>query len=176
MGSRLEAFATSKTKLDSVDARLLARILATDLVPKVYPTPLEQQALIEGHLKLIGQLTDQVKALDGRIREEAAQRSSAQVLQTVPGIGPYRSLVLVAEIHPIDRFPSPAHLVSFAGLAPSLSDSGVLEIRYGSVPKGPIAGSGACWLSADRLSELSEENRTPTYCENREADCTLTIL
>ena len=195
--SRLEAIATSRTKTDSVDAQLLARMLATDLVPEVYPKPPEQrelcrlvrhrrtlveertslynrihghlqqqglqvgrgrlrrepgrqwleeeawdwlrpeqQALVEGHLELIDQLDEQVENLDERIDEEAQQRPAAQLLQTIPGIGPYRSLVLVAEITPIERFASPDKLVSFAGLAPTTSDSGVGEVRYGPIPGG----------------------------------------
>ena len=195
--SRLEAIAQSKTKTDSVDAELLARMLATGLVPEVYPKPPEQRelcrlvrhrktlveertslynrihghlqqqglqssrgrlqskqgrnwleqeawewlrpeqrALIEGHLELIEQLTGQIEELDERIREEAEERPAARLLQTIPGIGPFRSLVLVAELMPIERFPSPDHLVSFAGLAPTSTDSGVGEVRYGPIPEG----------------------------------------
>lgn len=36
--SRLKAIAQSETKTNSVDAKLLARMLATDLVPEVYPS------------------------------------------------------------------------------------------------------------------------------------------
>lgn len=43
--SRLEAIAKAKTKSDSVDARLLARMLATGLVPEVYPKPPKQREL-----------------------------------------------------------------------------------------------------------------------------------
>src|SRR2546430_5541992 len=37
-------------------------------------------------------------------------------LATIPGIGPYRSLLLAAELVPISRFPRAEHLVSYAGL------------------------------------------------------------
>lgn len=195
--SRLEAIAKAETKTDSVDARLLARMLATGLVPEVYPKPPEQRdlcrlvrhrktlveertslfnrihghlqqqglrigrdrlqtregrtwlageawpwlspeqrALVEGHLELIDALSDQIRELDGRIRKRGREHPAAQVLQTVPGIGPYRSLLLVGEITPIERFPSPDHLVSFAGLAPRVSQSGVGEARYGPIPQG----------------------------------------
>lgn len=195
--SRLEAIAQSKAKTDSVDAQLLARMLATGLVPEVYPKPPEQrdlcrlvrhrrtlveertslynrihshlqqrglqvrrgrlttesgrhwleqeagkrllpeqQALVEGHLELIEKLSDQIEALDDRIREQAEERPAARLLQTIPGIGSYRSVLLVAEIMPIERFSSPAKLVSFAGLAPTSSQSGVGEVRYGPIPEG----------------------------------------
>lgn len=194
--SRLEAIAKGKTKTDSVDARLLARMLATGLIPEVYPKPasqrrvlhlvrhravlvrertrlvnrihshlhqqglvlnrerllqedgrrwlreeawpwldVEQQALVETHLELIDTLGPQIGTLDRRIEERASQHPAACLLQTIPGIGPYRSLVLAAEILPIERFPSADHLVSYAGLAPRTRSSGGTT-RHGSLPNG----------------------------------------
>lgn len=195
--SRLEAIAESKTKTDSVDARLLARMLATDLIPEVYPKPpsqreicrlvrhrtalvrqrtalynrihghlqqqglqlgrnklrsqegqdwireeawpwlsREQRALVETHRELITVLNRQIEELDGRIRVGAQEHPAACLLRTIPGIGPYRSLVLVGEVTPIERFPTPDHLVSFAGLAPTTSQSGEGEARHGPIPEG----------------------------------------
>ncbi|MFB6241004.1 MAG: transposase, partial [Gemmatimonadota bacterium] len=83
------------------------------------------------------QLRPEQRALiDERIRDEAEEQPAARLLQTIPGIGPYRSLLLVAEITPIERFPSPDELVAFAGLAPTSSNSGVGEVRYGPIPEG----------------------------------------
>lgn len=192
----LEAIAEAETKTDSVDARLLARMLATDLIPEVYPKPTsqreicrlvrhrsalieertalcsrlhshlhqqglqmgrgklltddgrewlrqeawpwlteEQRALAETHLALIDTLTPQIEALDERIRTKAEDHPAAELLQTIPGIGPYRSLVLVGEVTPIERFPDGDHLVSYAGLAPSTYSSGG-ETRHGGIPEG----------------------------------------
>jgi transposase len=58
------------------------------------------------------------------------------LLRTIPGIGAYRGLVIATETLPITRFPSPAHLVSYAGLAPTSSQSGKRPIRHGSIPAG----------------------------------------
>lgn len=68
-------------------------------------------------MDLIAELNGQIEDLDSQIRDEAEDRPAVALLQTVPCFGPYRSLVLVAEIRPIEQFPSPNHLVSFAGLA-----------------------------------------------------------
>ncbi|MGD2070422.1 MAG: IS110 family transposase [Gemmatimonadota bacterium] len=194
--SELEAIANAETKTDSVDARLLARMLAANLIPEVYPKPasqreivqlvrhraalvtertrlacrihshlhqqglhlkrekllgqegrrwlrqeawpwlsVEQRALAETHLELIDTLDPQIKQLDQRIEARSLDHAGAVVLQTIPGIGPYRSLLLVGEILPISRFPSPNHLVSYAGLAPRTRSSGG-KTRYGSTPQG----------------------------------------
>lgn len=195
--SKLEAIAKAETKTDSVDAELLARMLAVDLLPEAYPKPaaqrelatlvrhrtslvrdrtrysnrihsqlqqqglelgrgrlltaagrqwleeeawgrltLEQQQRVESYLELIDALTPRIEELDERVRRRAAENAPASLLQTIPGIGPYRSLVLAAEITPIKRFPSPDHLVSYAGLAPRTRQSGVRGARHGPIPMG----------------------------------------
>jgi len=193
--SELEAIANAETKTDSVDARLLARMLAANLIPEVYPKPAdqrevlhlvrhraslvtertrfacrihshlhqrglelpreqllgkkgrrwlreeawlrlsaEQRALVETHLELIDTLGSQIDELDGRIEARAREHAGASLLQTIPGIGPYRSLLLIGELMPISRFLSPDHLVSYAGLAPRTWSSGG-KTRYGSTPQ-----------------------------------------
>jgi transposase len=193
---KLRAIATAPQKTDSVDARLLARMLLSGLIPEAYPrspdqreqlrllrhravlvrqrTRLagrihsqlhqqrlslprekllrqatrdwlqstawpriseEQRALITTHLELIDLLTPLIRALDRRIELAAAANPTAQRLATIPGIGPYRSLLLSAEFEPITRFPRPEHLVSYAGLAPVTRSSGGYT-RHGSIPRG----------------------------------------
>jgi transposase len=96
----------------------------------------EQQRLIRSHLRLIRHLGKLIKALDRRIRQVAQEIAEARLLQSVPGIGPYRSLLLCAELLPVSRFPSPAHLASYAGLVPRSSLSGQRAVRHGPIPKG----------------------------------------
>lgn len=213
--SDLEAIAKAETKTDSVDARLLARMLAANLIPEVYPKPAEQrevvhlvrhrealvaqrtglacrihghlhqrglelarekllrdegrrwlkeeawsrlngeqQALVETHLELIDTLSEQIKRLDERVRERASEDPAACLLQTIPGIGSYRSLVLVGEILPISRFPSPAHLVSYAGLAPRTRSSGG-KTRYGSTPQAANR-----WVRRELVSAIPSHLRS----------------
>ncbi len=57
------------------------------------------------------------------------------LLRTVPGIGSFRGLLLATEILQIARFRTPANLVSYAGLAPRASRSG-MTARYGPIPAG----------------------------------------
>jgi transposase len=96
----------------------------------------EQQRLIRTHFRLIAQIQPLVRALDRRIAQVAAQVPEALLLQTVPGIGPYRSLLICAEALPVARFATPGHLVSYAGLAPTSTRSGQRPVRYGSLPRG----------------------------------------
>ena len=97
---------------------------------------LEQRCLARTHFALIKQLSAMQRTLDRRIEAVASEIPAALLLQTIPGIGAYRSLVLAAEVLPITRFPTPRHLVSYAGLAPRSRSSGLSAIRYGSIPAG----------------------------------------
>jgi len=47
-----------------------------------------------------------------------------------------RLRVIATETLPIKRFRTPPHLVSYAGLAPRSSQSGLRPIRHGSIPAG----------------------------------------
>lgn len=96
----------------------------------------EQRALVRSHRRLIGELTRLTRALDRRIRAVAATIPEAGLLQSIPGIGPHRALVLCAEVLPITRFASPNHVVSYAGLAPRTYQSGARPIRHGTIPAG----------------------------------------
>lgn len=101
--------------------------------------PVYQQAL-QGFLAVLDTLQDQIRATTTAIDREARTTPQAQLLCTLPGIGYYTALLLLAEIGDVSRFPSPKHLVSYAGLAPTVHASG------GRVRTGHISKQGSPWL------------------------------
>lgn len=115
--------------------KLLRRGAAQWLVTEAWPrlTP-EQRRLVRSHWRLIQVLQRMIRALDREIAVRAAHSNAAVALQTIPGIGPFRGLTLATELMPIGRFPSSAHLVSYAGLAPTTRSSGG-RTRRGSIPR-----------------------------------------
>lgn len=193
---RLRAIAESNYKTGAVDAELLARMRLVDLIPEVYPKPVDQREqatlvrhrarlvrdrtaclgrihaelhcigvtlprgrlltqegrtwlhtqawpllrpqqrlVVQTHERLIDQITMMVKGLDKKVRRIGRQIPGVQLLETIPGIGPFRALLIATEVLPISRFKSPKHLVSYAGLAPRSTRSGQ-SVRYGSIPAG----------------------------------------
>lgn len=96
----------------------------------------EQRRLTRTHVQLIASLRPLIRALDRRIAHVAATIREAQLLQTIPGIGPHRALLICAEVLPIERFRTPHHLASYAGLAPRSSQTGVRGVRHGPLPAG----------------------------------------
>lgn len=61
---------------------------------------------------------------DQKIKDLVKDFPRAERLQEIPGIGVLAAAILLAERGPIERFPSPKQLVSYAGMAPGLDESG----------------------------------------------------
>ena len=67
-----------------------------------------------------------------------------KVLTTLPGVGPFTALMMVAGIGGITRFPSARKLASWAGLTPAVRGSD-LTVRHGHISKqGPRRGCAGC--------------------------------
>lgn len=97
---------------------------------------IEQRAVARSHRRILAGLRPLIRALDRRIAHVAGTIPEAQLLMTIPGIGPQRGLLVCAEALPISRFPTPGHLASYAGLVPRSKQSGVRPIQHGSLPGG----------------------------------------
>ena len=100
----------------------------------------EQRRLIRTHLVMISGVNKLLQPLRKQIRQRARTCRNAQLLQSVPGIGPYWGLLLSAELDPIERFASADKLVSYAGLAPITRATG------GHVSHGPLPHAANRWV------------------------------
>lgn len=81
--------------------------------------------LIEVHLTQIEALDAAVRRLEAHLGDALGPfRAAATRLTTMPGLSETAARVLIAEIGAdMTRFPSPGHLVSWAGLCPRLDES-----------------------------------------------------
>ena len=66
------------------------------------------------------QLADIEKRLEALMKVTA----EADLLKTLPYVGRILSMVMTLEIGKVERFPSAAHLASYAGLVPRVHSSG----------------------------------------------------
>jgi transposase len=193
---KTKAIASAKIKTDKIDAKILAHLLRTDLLPLSYIPPKQIRDLreviryraslvkertviknriksvllkngvtvdgnygqkmrkkvlglslrecfiqeLKGYFCLLESFGFQIKQVDKTIRELALEREETRLLMTMPGIGYYSALLIYAEIGEIERFPSPGHLCSYAGLVPSVRSSG------GKTRHGHITKEGSKWL------------------------------
>jgi transposase len=110
-----------------------------DFLRQVSVRPFHRQ-ILDDSLAALEHFNASIKVLDKRLAREAAQRTDARLLMSMPGIGPYSALMILAEIDDIQRFPSPKHLCSYAGLVPSVRNSG------GKTRHGALTKEGSPWL------------------------------
>lgn len=96
--------------------------------------PSYQRTQVETYLALYHQIKEHTDALTQQIRQTAACDPRAQLLMTIPGVGPITAMFIAAEIEDIGRFKSYRHLSSYAGLVPRL-DASADKQRMGRITK-----------------------------------------
>jgi transposase len=79
------------------------------------------------------------------------------VLRTLPGVGEFTALVMVAEIGDITRFPTARKLASWAGLTPTVRGSD-LKVRHGHISK-----QGSVWLRWVLNQAAQTSKRSPDF-------------
>jgi transposase len=121
----------------------------------VVPVPAAVRAEIEVALALIASLDAQIAGYDRLIRQWARTLPEAQLLQSVPGIGPFGALLLLAELGTITRFRSSRELVAYAGLVPSTRSSG------GKTAHGGVGPAGSGWLKWIWIEAVQTLKRRP---------------
>jgi transposase len=136
-----------KAKVHALLAKLNIEVPYSDLFGKkgriflknIDISPLQREAL-ESYLRAIDFLDREIAEFSKRVKKMVEGEEKAKVLMTIPGIGYHLSLLILAEIGDINRFPSAKKLVSFAGLCPSTYSSG------GKTYHGRIVKQGSKWL------------------------------
>ena len=81
--------------------------------------------LIKLHLDQIDALDKAIRELDGRVEQHLGPfRKNVEILTTMPGVSEIAGNVIVSEIgYDMARFPTAAHLVSWAGFCPRADES-----------------------------------------------------
>jgi transposase len=123
--------------------------------------PREYGRSIERYLRVLAAFDGEIADVTLDIATEATASEDATLLRTMPGIGPYRALLLLAEIGDIGRFPDAAHLCSYAGLVPSVYSSG------GRTRTGPLTKRGSAWLRWTMIEAAHSAIRRPGPLKNR---------
>jgi transposase len=117
-------------------------------------------------LRLIDAFSFEISAVSTRLTGQLAHQPGYQALLTLPGVGPVLAGVFFAEIGEVHRFPTAAHLVSWAGLTPrhresdttvhrgSITKQGSTLVRWAAVEAVQKTPADAGWLVA-RRSQLA---------------------
>lgn len=85
--------------------------------------PAEYRENLDGYLRLIDALTDEIKRVESWLRRRMRRDRSAKLLIGIPGIGTFGAALLLAEIGDIHFFKSKRKLSSFVGVVPGARNS-----------------------------------------------------
>jgi len=102
--------------------------------------PGEDNRLLVSELELLEVLKQKISQSDGIVKELGKRDKRAKLLRSIPGLGPFFSVLVAKEIDDISRFKSDKKLCTYAGLVPSTHASG------GKVFNGRITKQGNKWL------------------------------
>jgi len=103
---------------------------------------------------VIATLDVQIASYDGLVKQWAKQ-PAARRLMTIPGIGAFGAMLLLAEIGDIHRFGSAAEFAAYAGLVPSTRSSG------GRTNHGGVGGASNHWLKWILIEAVQTLKRRP---------------
>jgi transposase len=103
--------------LFGVEARLRLGARLPDL-------PVHSREAVEQELATLDFLEMQIESAEERLEKIMKVSVEADLLKTLPCVGPILSMVLMLEIGKVERFPTAAHLASYAGLVPRVHSSG----------------------------------------------------
>jgi transposase len=119
--------------------------------------PAASREIVTDCLAFTGALTPVIDRLDGELRQHAKADPRVKILTTLPGVGQFTALVMLAEIGDITRFGSARKLASWAGLTPTVRGSD-LTVRHGHISK-----QGSAWLRWVLNQAAQTAKRSPEF-------------
>jgi len=94
---------------------------------KALSTLAEEDQDIKNLINVYNSLKEEEKEVMRRIKQLARSNRETTLLMSMPGIAEFSSLMILAEIGDIKRFPAPKELVSYAGLCRGIYQTGSTE-------------------------------------------------
>jgi transposase len=119
--------------------------------------PATSREVVTDCLAVIDALAPVIERLDGELHARAKADPRVKALTTLPGVGEFTALVMLAEIGDISRFPSARKLASWAGLTPTVRGSD-RTVRHGHISK-----QGSAWLRWAMNQAAQTAKRSPEF-------------
>jgi transposase len=94
------------------------------------------RVVVDTWLREVDHLDVELAAQTRELERMARADARARFLQTVPGIGAYAAMVIVAELGDVERFQNKRALASYAGLTPMVRESAGKRKRGGITHQG----------------------------------------
>jgi len=125
--------------------------------------PAVSREIITDCLAFLDALAPRIERLDAEVRRHARTDPRVKALTTLPGVGQFTALVMVAEIGDITRFGSARKLASWAGLTPTVRGSD-RTVRHGHISK-----QGSAWLRWVLCQAAQTAKRHPDFAASYQA-------
>ena len=119
--------------------------------------PAVSREIVTDCLAVIDGVAPLIERVNGELHQHAKADPRVKVLRTLPGVGEFTALVMLAEIGDITRFGSARKLASWAGLTPAVRGSD-LKIRHGNISK-----QGSAWLRWVMNQAAQTAKRSPDF-------------
>jgi len=111
-----------------------------NLTYKYLETVRDRTIMIDQLYRLLKEINEKIRQVEKEIEKKYSENEYSKIIDTVPGISKYGSLLLTMEIGDINRFANSKKLSSYAGLVPREYQSGTKEW------KGHITKEGNKWI------------------------------
>jgi len=102
--------------------------------------PVQARESVNVCLRLLDGYSEEIQKQNLQLSEKAKADKRAQWLMSIPGIGEFSAMMLLAEIGDIGRFADKEALCSYAGLVPRVRESA------GKAARGGITRQGSSWM------------------------------
>ena len=102
--------------------------------------PAQARESVDVCLRLLDGYSAEIQKQNLQLSEKAKADKRAQWLMSIPGIGEFSAMLLLAEIGDIGRFADKEALCSYAGLVPRVRESA------GKAARGGITRQGSSWM------------------------------
>lgn len=132
------------------------------LVARLAELPEYSRATVQQELGVLDSLEMQIESAEQRLETIMAVSVEADLLKTLPCIGKILSMVLMLEIGKIERFPTAAHLASYAGLVPRVHASGG-HTRMGQVCSNVNRNLKWAFVEAGNLIVINQRRLAGTH-------------
>jgi transposase len=124
--------------------------------------PVHSREAIVQELVALDFLETQIESTEQRLEAIMAVSVEADLLKTLPCVGKVLSMVLMLEIGRVDRFPTAAHLASYAGLVPRVHSSGG-HTRMGQVCKNVNRNLKWAFVETGNLIVINQRRLSGTH-------------
>jgi transposase len=154
-----------KAKTDDIDAHVIAGLLRSgaaqaSYVPDEQIQSLRELARLRARLLADRQEVDRAATTLLPPSEPGTGPSDAELLQTIPGVGPQTAATLLGELGALTRFTNARALVAYVGFYPVIHESGDRAATPRLSPVGSRVARHSLYLAAVNAVRRNGEWRT----------------